>query len=84
MNVMTVSGDAMRGAALTDYLGYMGCLLVGNCGCGSAKCYWHQRRIAAGRICACRLGSLQGQVVGVADYCERALGQIGLLWKEKT
>jgi hypothetical protein len=34
-----------------------------------------------GRICACHLGSLQGQVVGVADYCERALG---LLWKEKT
>lgn len=33
------------------------------------------------RIGACRLESLQGQVVGVADYCERALG---LQWKERT
>jgi hypothetical protein len=80
MNVMTVGGDAMQ-RALTDYLGYMGQQLAGNCGCGWAKWCWHQRRIAMGKICACRLGSLQGRVVGVADCCERALG---LQWKEKT
>ena len=78
MNVMTVSDDAVQ-EALTDYPGYMGWLLVGNCGCGLAKCCWYQRRIAMRGICACRLGSLQGQVVGVFDYCET-----GLVWKGKT
>ncbi len=80
MNVMTVSGDAMRGA-LKDFLGYIGWRVAGNCGCGSAECCWWWGWVAMGKICSCRLRSLQGQVVRVADWCERALD---LLWKERT
>ena len=79
--MMTVGGDAMRVAALTDCLGYMGRLMAGSCDCGSAKWWRWQQRMGTGMICACHLGSLQGQAVGVADCCERALG---LLRKEKT